>query len=87
MSGEGHYLGNDHTLQVMQSEYIYPELSDRDSPIVWADNGKPVLLAKAQARKAEILASHYPAHVSDEVDAEVRRRFPIALSRESIGRS
>jgi trimethylamine--corrinoid protein Co-methyltransferase len=86
LSGEGHYLGSDRTLAVMQSEYIYPDFSDRTSPNVWADNGKPVLLDKAVATKNEILASHYPKHISDELDARLRKDFPIFLPPESMGR-
>ena len=86
-SGEGHYLGSDRTLQVMQSEYIYPDFADRSSPTVWEENGKPVMLQKAIEKKRDILASHYPKHVSDAADAEVRLKFPIFLSREAIGRN
>ena len=46
-SGEGHYLGSGNTLQVMQSEYIYPDFSDRTSPTIWEELGKPVLLDRA----------------------------------------
>ena len=42
-----HIGESEQTLNVMQSEYIYPDLSDRDSPNDWADMGKPVLLEKA----------------------------------------
>jgi trimethylamine--corrinoid protein Co-methyltransferase len=87
MGGEGHYLGSAQTLKVMQSEYLYPEFSDRNSPTVWADGGKPDPLAHAIARKKEILKKYYPAHVNDEADLKVRSEFPIFLSREAIGRS
>jgi trimethylamine---corrinoid protein Co-methyltransferase len=86
LSGEGHYLGSDKTLEVMQSEYIYPDFSDRDSPNVWEENGKPVLLDKAIAKRDEILANHFPKHISDETDAKVREKFPIYLTPESMGR-
>ena len=87
LSGEGHYLGSDKTLEVMQSEYIYPDFSDRDSPNVWEENGKPVLLDKAIVKRDEILANHFPKHISDETDARVREQFPIFLTPESMGRS
>ena len=86
-SGEGHYLGSGNTLQVMQSEYFYPDFSDRTSPTVWEEQGKPVLLEQAVRRKRDILANHVPGHVSDEIDARVRAEFPIFLSRAAIGRS
>ena len=28
-----------------------------------------------------------PTHISNEVDAEIRKRFPIALPPESVGRN
>ena len=84
--GEGHYLGSNTTLQVMQSEYIYPDFSDRASPTVWEELGKPVLLDQAIGKTRELLARHVPRHVSDDVDERLRAEFPIALSREAMGR-
>jgi trimethylamine--corrinoid protein Co-methyltransferase len=86
LGGEGHYLGAAQTLEVMQSEYIYPAFSDRSSPNVWEENNKPVLLHKAVERKNKILSSHFPSHISDETDIEIRAKFPIFLTREAIGR-
>jgi trimethylamine--corrinoid protein Co-methyltransferase len=85
-SGVGHYLGSGNTLQVMQSEYFYPDFSDRTSPNVWEEQGKPVLLHQAIHKKRDILAHHVPRHVSDEIDARVRAEFPIFLSRAAMGR-
>ena len=84
--GEGHYLGSAQTLKVMQSEYLYPDFSDRDSPMVWKEAGKPVLIEKAIARKKKILESFFPGHISDAVDRRIRAEFPIFLSRQAIGR-
>ncbi len=86
MGGEGHYLGSAQTLKVMQSEYLYPDFSDRDSPLAWAENGKPVLLDKAIAKKKQILDGYFPSHISDEVDQQIRAEFPVFLSRQAIGR-
>ena len=85
-SGEGHYLGSGNTLQVMQSEYFYPDFSDRTSPTIWEELGKPVLLDRAIEKTRDILARHVPRHVSDEVAARVRAEFPIFLSRAAMGR-
>jgi trimethylamine--corrinoid protein Co-methyltransferase len=87
MSGSGHYLGTDQTLNVMQTEYIYPEFYNRLSPNEWADAGKPDPLTLAIQRKKEILATHVPRHISDEVDAQIRAEFPVFLSREAMGRA
>ena len=36
---------------------------------------------RAMHKVEEILASHYPSHVTDAVDAEIRNRFPVKLPR------
>ena len=84
--GEGHYLGSGHTLRVMQSEYIYPEFSDRTSPTLWEENGRPDPLREAIRRKRDILDSHFPRHIGDAADDQVRSRFPVFLPREAMGR-
>lgn len=86
LGGTGHYLGSANTLQVMQSEYIYPQFGDRTSPTVWADAGKPRMLDLAVKKRDEILAEYFPRHISDDTDAEIRKRFPIALPPEAVGR-
>jgi len=86
MSGTGHYLGSDETLAVMQSEYIYPDFSDRTSPVVWEQAGKPVLIERAVEARDEILANYFPKHISNEIDQQIREQFPIALTPEATGR-
>lgn len=86
MGGDGHYLGSAQTYDVMQSEYIYPDFSDRSSPNEWQENNRPVLLERAVDRKNEILDQYVPLHISEETDALLRERFPIYLSRGAMGR-
>ncbi len=87
LGNKGHYLGAGQTLEVMQTEYIYPDFGDRLSPNEWTEQGKPVLLEKAVARKNEILSNYFPTHISDEVDRQIREQFPIHLPRSAFGRS
>ena len=70
----------------MQSEYFYPDFSDRTSPTVREEQGKPVLLNQAIEKTRDILAHHVPRHVRDEVAAQMRAEFPIFLSRAAMGR-
>ena len=86
IGGEGHYLGSGQTLSVMQSEYIYPDYSDRSSPTQWADAGKPVMLELAIQKRDEILATYFPKHISDATDAKLREQFPISLDAAGSGR-
>lgn len=87
LNERGHYLGSDETLNVMQTEYLYPDLFNRMSPNDWSEAGAPDALEQAIRKSEEILATHVPMHVSDEIDRRVRAEFPIFLSREQIGRS
>ena len=86
LNNKGHYLGSDQTLNVMQTEYIYPELYNRLSPSDWSDSGKPEALNEAVQRKEHILATRFPKHVSDEVDDKIRSEFPVFLSKKAMGR-
>ena len=79
LEGPGHYLGHSQTLDVMQTEYVYPILGDRTSPKEWNENGRPDLLEKAIARKREILDGFQPTHLSAEVERLLRERFNIHL--------
>ena len=85
--GAGHFLGQDQTLSMMQSEYIYPEVGDRVSPADWFDAGATTAEERARVIASGILSSHFPAHVSPDDDAEVRRRFDIRLPIESLASS
>jgi len=84
LNGPGHFLGSDQTLQLMQTEYLYPSVGDRRSPNEWAEQGSLDVLQRAAIKVQEILARHYPAHVPDSVDAAIRARYPVRLTRASM---
>ncbi|MEL6338169.1 MAG: methyltransferase, partial [Pseudomonadota bacterium] len=56
-----------------------PTYGSRTSPKEWVELGKPELLAKATARKEEILAQKPPAAFDPALDAAIRARFNIHL--------
>ena len=41
-AARGHYLGSGQTLELMQTEYIYPKSANRMSPKEWNEAGKPL---------------------------------------------
>jgi trimethylamine--corrinoid protein Co-methyltransferase len=84
LEGPGHYLGSDQTLHLMQREYIYPTVGDRTSPNEWVDQGRPTVVERAARKLESILASHYPTHIPDAVDAAIREKLPIRLPREAM---
>jgi len=83
LEGPGHYLGSEQTLNLMQTEYIYPALGDRTSPKEWNEAGRPDLLEKTTKKKHEMLASPVPAMFDPAHDADLRARFPIRLKPHS----
>lgn len=82
--GAGHYLGNEQTLGLMQTEYLYPRLADRTTLSEWQFRGAPDLLQAAREEVKRIMASHYPAAISAEQDAPVRARFDIRLAEQHM---
>lgn len=77
LEGPGHYLGDPQTLELMQTEYIYPAVADRTSPKEWVENGRPDLLQKAIARKNRILESAPLSTIDADADRAIREKYQI----------
>ena len=84
LNGPGHFLGSEQTLQLMETEYLYPGVGDRKSPNEWNEMGGLDVAQRALAKVEEILGHHFPSHVAEAVDAEIRRRFPVKLDRSHM---
>jgi trimethylamine--corrinoid protein Co-methyltransferase len=82
--GPGHFLGHPQTLELMEKDYVYPDVGDRSSPKEWAEQGSTHVIQRARRRTKEILSSHYPDHIDRALDAKIRERFPIRLPRENM---
>ncbi len=79
VAGPGHFLGASQTLELMQTEFVYPRHADRAAPDDWAEAGAQDIWARASARAREVLQSHRPDPIPPEVDAAIRDRFVIHL--------
>lgn len=77
--GNGHYLDKPQTLELMQTEYLYPEIADRRTPGEWEAAGRENIYQSAHERVKQILSSHYPERIAPPVDARIREQFPIRL--------
>ena len=78
IDGPEHYLGHQQTLDLMQKEYIYPDLADRTSPKEWQENNKPDIMKKTIERKKEILTRRNNIPLFDkEIDRGIREKFKI----------
>ena len=82
VSGEGHYLGTAQTLELMRSEYVYPDLGDRQSVDEWVSAGEPSLWDRAGEQVREILAAGRPGHLDPANEAAIRAAFPIHLEEK-----
>jgi trimethylamine--corrinoid protein Co-methyltransferase len=90
LGGPNHFLGHGQTLELMQAEYLYPEVACRRSPKEWIEHGSADVLDHARKRLQSILSSHYPRYIDPALDCQIRARFPIrlpeALMRPGTGR-
>ena len=81
LEGPGHYLGSEQTLQLMQTEYVYPMIGDRSNPKEWVEQGRPDSIARAQKKLKSIMNNHFSAHIPPHVDDAIRAKFPVRLDR------
>lgn len=77
--GPGHFLGHPQTLKLMNSEYLYPQVMDRDSRDDWTEKGSHDIRDAARAHASKVLAEHWPQAIPPEIDADIRANFDILL--------
>ncbi len=68
----GHFLGEDHTLAHFKKEFWFPQLMDRHNYEQWVAEGSKRLSQRVDERVLEILGSHQPAPLPDEILAELK---------------
>ena len=78
-TGPGHFLGHNQTLELMESEYGYPETADRKTPADWQSSGATDIGQRACEKVRHILDTYYPQHIDSETDSLIRSRYPIRL--------
>ena len=79
--GEGHFLAGNHTMQAMQRDYFYPgNLSDREQPETWQEQGATDSWQRANQKAREVLANHHPQYLDAAVDRKIRNHFNILLT-------
>jgi trimethylamine--corrinoid protein Co-methyltransferase len=80
--GEGHFLGEQQTLEMMTTEYYYPHVGDRQARDKWRAGGKLTTAAHARRKAKQILETHQPQPIPPQIDSAIRERFKICLPRE-----
>ncbi len=82
--GPGHFLGSEQTLHLMQREYVYPLIGDRNSPDDWRDQGATNAAERAHEHVRNVMRTHFPTHVSRTRDEWLRSHYPIKLALEEL---
>ncbi len=82
--GAGHFLGNPQTLELMKTEYIYPQVADRRTAGAWEEGSKETVYELARVKVKQMLGSHYPVYVEPATDARLRELFPITLKPDDM---
>ncbi len=84
LNGPEHFLGHQATLSRMQSDYVYPEIGNRLTPAEWMELGSKNVNEPARERVKEILNTHFPEHISEQLDNHLRANFEILLPRDQM---
>jgi len=72
----GNFITEDHTIDHMNDEFFYPNLSVRCNFDVWEDRGKQNMLSQAYVRVREILEDGKDGLLDHETISEIKRVFP-----------
>ena len=81
--GEGHYLGTQQSLALMNTEYYYPHTADRQRRDDWLADGGLDMWAAAKDKARQILQTHRPEPIPAAIDQAIREQFDIVLKRET----
>lgn len=79
VSGDGHFLGHPNTLARMQSDFLYPQIADRQSPEQWSQSGGKDIRGAAREKLRQYATANNLTHLSPEIEAALRERFDIRL--------
>ena len=81
-SGEGHYLGQPQTIELMNTEYHYPHTVDRTTRADWEAAGSLDMRERARRQARDILKTSFPEIIPETIDRQLRAEFNILLPPE-----
>ncbi|MGO1118092.1 trimethylamine methyltransferase family protein [Rhodovibrionaceae bacterium A322] len=83
-NGPNHFLGHTQTLELMNSEYLYPELFNRQTRDDWEQAGAQDTRERARDHARQVLSSHFPEIIPESLDQELRQQFDILLPKSEM---
>ena len=84
LKGPGHYLGHQQTLNRMQTDYLYPDVGDRENINNWIEQGSTDIIQRAHLQVNEILRTHFPKNWDDKTDNIIRDSFPVRIPKNRM---
>lgn len=72
----GNFVQEDHTLQYMRKEHFVPKIADRKQRENWEEAGKKDTFVRCHEVVLEVLKTHSPKPVDEEIVKAIRNRFP-----------
>ena len=69
---DGHFLGEDLTLERCRSEFWQPAIADRNDLETWMADGRKDATARARQRCGELLAEHYDPPLDDLIAKQLQ---------------
>lgn len=77
--GDGHFLGDEATLERMNSDFVYPEIANRTDFQTWQEQNQPQQIDIARDEVNKVLAKDPVSLIPPEVDQQIRTKFDIRL--------
>lgn len=71
--GDGDFMAHPHTLERFRNHMWIPNISSREATAQWRELGSPTAQQRARERAREILASHNPRPLADDLELELFR--------------
>ena len=71
----GHFLGQKHTLEYFKKETWVPRISDRRDYVTWQKLGSKSMAEMAREKVREILATHEPEPIPEDIEKEISRIY------------
>ena len=82
--GDGHFLKHPQTIDLMESEFLYPDLADRQTTQEWEKSGKQTIYDLAHLRLKQMMKDYYPEYIPSKTDAKIREYFPIKIAEQDM---
>ncbi|MEE9613223.1 MAG: trimethylamine methyltransferase family protein [Desulfatiglandales bacterium] len=72
----GNFIQEEHTFEHMREEHFVPRVADRQQRETWEESGRKDTFTRCREIVLEVLESHKPLQVDEEMVKAIRAKFP-----------